>query len=51
MKIEFTRAEIERIIMDYANRLIPKANFDSVRGGDYCYVPATIIVEKKDAAQ
>lgn len=51
MKIEFTRAEIERIIMDYANKLIPNANFDEVRGSSYSSLPTTIIVEKKDAAQ
>ncbi len=48
MKIEFTRAEIERIIMDYANKLIPNANFDEVRGGSYGSLPNTIIVEKKN---
>lgn len=51
MKIEFTRAEIERIIMDYANKLIPNANFDEVRGGSYGSLPSTIIVEKTNAAQ
>ena len=49
MKIEFTRAEIERIIMDYANKLIPNANFDEVRGGSYGSLPTTIVVEKKNA--
>lgn len=51
MKIEFTRAEIERIIMDYANKLIPNANFDSVKGTPYRDLPETIVVEKKNAAQ
>ena len=51
MKIEFTCAEIERIILDYANKLIPNANFDEVRGSSYRDLPTTIIVEKKNAAQ
>jgi hypothetical protein len=51
MKIEFTRAEIERIILDHANALIPSAEFDSVKGNSYRDLPDAIIVEKKDAAQ
>ena len=53
MKIEFTRAEVERILLDHANRLIPYANFDSVDcSSQYAYrsLPETITVEKKDAA-
>lgn len=51
MKIEFTSAEVERIILDYANRLIPNANFDEVRGSSYRDLPTTIIVEKKDISK
>jgi hypothetical protein len=51
MKIEFTRAEVERILLDYANKLIPYANFDDVHGGSYSSLPATIVVEKTNAAQ
>tara|TARA_R110000822_G_scaffold243536_1_gene372455 strand:- start:437 stop:592 length:156 start_codon:yes stop_codon:yes gene_type:complete len=51
MKIEFTRAEIERILLDHANKLVPYANFDSVKGNSYRDLPDAIIVEKKDAAQ
>jgi hypothetical protein len=51
MKLEFTLAEIERIILDHANKLIPYGNFDSVTGKSYRDLPDAIIVEKKDAAQ
>tara|TARA_R110002126_G_scaffold82826_8_gene202729 strand:- start:88 stop:243 length:156 start_codon:yes stop_codon:yes gene_type:complete len=51
MKIEFTRAEVERILLDHANGLIQYANFDSVKTNSYRDLPDTIIVEKKDAAQ
>ena len=51
MKIEFTRAEIERIILDYANKLVSCEEFDSVKGNSYRDLPDAIIVEKKDAAQ
>ena len=51
MKIEFTRAEIERIILDHAIKLIPFAEFDVVRSNSYRDLPDAIIVEEKDAAQ
>ena len=50
MKIELTRAEVERIILDYANSLVPGYGFNDVRGG-YSFIPTTVTVEKKDAAQ
>ena len=50
MKIEFTRAEIERIILDYANAMCPGYGLNSV-AGQYVYIPSTITVEKTDAAQ
>jgi hypothetical protein len=50
MKIEFTRAEVERILLNYANALVPCYGFDYVRG-DYSFIPSTVTVEKKDAAQ
>jgi hypothetical protein len=51
MKIEFTRAEIERIILDHANTLIPSAEFNHVKDIGYRSLPDAIIVEKQDAAQ
>jgi hypothetical protein len=47
MKIEFTRAEIERIILGYANTVCPGYGFNSV-AGQYVYIPSTITVEKTD---
>ena len=54
MKIEFTRAEVERIILVYVNALIPGQHFNTVEGSSYRGLPDTIIVtaeEKEDAAQ
>ena len=50
MKIEFTRAEIERIILDFANKMLPGAGFNEVKG-QYSSIPTTIILEKNDDAQ
>ena len=53
MKIEFTRAEIERIILDHANDLVLGAGFNHV-GTSYSFIPSTVTVERKeqeDAAQ
>lgn len=57
MKIEFTRAEIERIILDYANLLVPFAGFDTIEPCGYRSMPDGFIVsmkpkqEQEDAAQ
>ena len=51
MKIEFTRAEVERIILEYANRIILSGEFNTVKPGGYRDLPDTIIVETADAAQ
>jgi hypothetical protein len=64
MKIEFTRAEVERIILDHANRIVglgdpffPKKGdlFDTVESSGYRNLPDTItvsaITKEEDAAQ
>jgi hypothetical protein len=51
MKIEFTRAEIERIILDYANKLVPSAEFDQVKEVGYRSLPDAVIVEQSTGAQ
>ena len=51
MKIEFTRAEIERIILDHANALIPSAEFDQVKEVGYRGLPDAVIVEQSTGAQ
>ena len=52
MKIEFTRAEIERIILAHANTLIEGYGFNEMEA-KYSSMPSTITVSKKeeDAAQ
>jgi hypothetical protein len=55
MKLEFTRAEIERIILVYTNALIPGQHFNTVEGSGYRNLPDTItvsvITKEEDAAQ
>jgi hypothetical protein len=50
MKVEFTRAEIERIILDYVNKLLPDQDFNKVKG-DYNFIPMIVTVERDDGAQ
>jgi hypothetical protein len=42
MKITFTREEIEKILLDYANKLIDGYNFNEVVSCTYRDLPATI---------
>jgi hypothetical protein len=54
MKIEFTRAEVERIILAYVNGLIPDQHFNTVEGSSYRGLPDTLTVsveETENAAQ
>ncbi|UOF80817.1 hypothetical protein [Caudoviricetes sp.] len=56
MKIEFTRQEIEQIILAYANKfyvnpLVDATQFNTVEGGGYRDLPSTIIVESKDKTE
>jgi hypothetical protein len=53
MKIEFTRAEIEQIILDHANRfyanpLVNAKQFNTVTGGSYRDLPSSVFVESKE---
>ena len=52
MKIEFTRAEVEAILLDYANKLTAQ-EFNTVEPGGYRLMPDSIVVSMKeeDAAQ
>jgi len=52
MKIEFTRAEIERVILAHANSLIEGYSFNEI-DTRYSNIPSIITVSKKeeDAAQ
>jgi hypothetical protein len=63
MKIEFTRAEVERVLLDYTNRMVGLSDpfnpakgglFNTVEGSSYRGLPDTIIVsaeEPTNAAQ
>jgi hypothetical protein len=44
MKIEFTRAEIERIILAHANAIAPYEQFNTVEGSSYRDLPDSIVV-------
>lgn len=51
MKIEFTRAEIIRVILAHANTVAPftgQALFDTVEAGSYGSIPLTFIVATKE---
>jgi hypothetical protein len=54
MKVEITRAEVERIILAHLNGLIPNQNFNTVEGGSYRDLPSSVTISTKveeDAAQ
>jgi hypothetical protein len=54
MKVELTRAEIERIILAHLNGLIPGQDFNTVEPTGYRSMPDGFVVstkEEKDAAQ
>ena len=64
MKIEFSRAEVERIILDHANRIVGLSDpynpakgdlFNAVEGSGYRNLPDTVtvsvITKEEDAAQ
>jgi hypothetical protein len=48
MKIEFTREEVEQIILNYANNCILGEGFNSVSGSSYRDIPSSVIVETKE---
>jgi hypothetical protein len=53
MKIEFSRADIERIVLGYVNALIPNQHFNTVESSGYRGLPdtLTVSVKEEDAAQ
>ena len=48
MKIQFTRAEVEKIILDYANKMLEGYGFNSVEGSNYRGLPETIELTKEE---
>jgi hypothetical protein len=54
MKIELTRAEIEVIVLNYINGLIPNKHFNHVEATGYRLMPDAFVVstkEEENAAQ
>jgi len=47
MKIEFTRAEVEQIVLHFANTIAPDAKFDTVEPTDYRSMPDGFVVSTK----
>ena len=48
MKIEFTRAEVEKIILDYANKMIEGYGFNCVEANSYTGMPAFFELTKEE---
>ncbi len=54
MKIEFTRAEVERIVLAHANAIAPYERFNHIEPCGYRTMPDGFVVstkEDEDAAQ
>lgn len=52
MKIEFTKEEVEQILLDHANRVVQTGNqpFNKVECG-YSYIPDKISVTRQESEQ
>jgi hypothetical protein len=48
MKLELTRAEVEKILLEYANNLVQGQKFNEVTGGAYRDLPDNIILTKTE---
>lgn len=51
MKIEFTKQEVEKILLDYANKMVEGYGFNEVIGGSYRQLPSTVEVVKVEDAE
>jgi hypothetical protein len=55
MKVELTRAEVERIILNHINAALPGQHFNTVKGASYRDLPDEVVVlkvkEEENAAQ
>ena len=51
MEITLNRQEVEKIILDYVNKLVEGYGFDLVKSGSYRELPDTISVTKIKEAQ
>jgi len=50
MKIEFTSAEVEQIVLHFANSIAPDAKFNSVEPTGYRTMPDGFVVSTKEEA-
>lgn len=48
MKIEFSRAEIEKILLDHANKIVEGYGFNHVEGSSYRGLPESIELTKEE---
>lgn len=48
MKIEFTRAEVEKILLDYANKMVESYGFNCVKGSAYRDLPSYVELTKEE---
>lgn len=46
MKITLSREEVEKILLDYANRLVEGYGFNQVVGGSYRDLPSSVDLVK-----
>ena len=46
MKIQFTKQEVEKILLDYANKMVEGYGFNQVIGGSYRDIPASVELVK-----
>lgn len=48
MKIELTRKEVEKILLDYANKIVEGYGFNEVIGSSYRSLPESIQITKEE---
>jgi hypothetical protein len=46
MKIQFTKQEVEKILLDYANKMVEGYGFNQVIGGSYRDIPPSVELVK-----
>lgn len=51
MEIKLDRQEVEKIILDYVNKLVEGYSFDLIKSGSYYELPDKISVTKIKEAQ
>ena len=51
MEIQFTKQEVEKILLDYVNKMIEDYGFNNVTGGSYRELPPTVKLTKVEEAE